>query len=33
MYRMKEAQITIDEFVSPSGQLDQKNRWVREAKL
>lgn len=33
MYRMREAQITIDEFVSPFGQLDQKNRWVKKAKL
>lgn len=33
MYRMREGQITIDEFLSPFGHLDQNNRWVKKAKL
>ena len=33
MYKKREGQISIDEFVTPFGKLDQNNRWVKKAKL
>lgn len=33
MYKKEEGQITIAEFISPFGQLDKNNRWVRMADL
>jgi len=31
MYKKADGQISITEFISPFGQLDRKNRWVRMA--
>ena len=33
MYRKNDGQITIAEFMSPFGKLDENNRWVKKAKL
>jgi hypothetical protein len=33
MYKKREGQITIDEFITPFGRLDQNNRWVKKSKL
>jgi hypothetical protein len=33
MYKKREGQITIDEFITPFGRLDENNRWVRKSKL
>jgi len=33
MYRKNDGQITIAEFLSPFGKLDENNRWVKKAKL
>ena len=33
MYKMREGQITIDEFITPFGRLDENNRWVKKSKL
>lgn len=32
MYKNDDGQISIEEFLSPFGQLDQSNRWVKEGK-
>ena len=33
MYKKREGQISIDEFLTPFGKLDQNNRWVKKSKL
>ena len=33
MYRKNDGQISIAEFLSPFGKLDETNRWVKKAKL
>lgn len=33
MYKRREGQISIDEFITPFGKLDQENRWVKKSNL
>jgi hypothetical protein len=33
MYKRRESQISIDEFITPFGKLDQENRWVKKSNL